>query len=113
MERMAWFLKSITNSELLLTNLQKALTDLEQFRVVSAPGPLYQRNPQAALVNFYVVPAKGEKSLKKYKKRYKKEALPPHLTFRELEERIWPVVNFAAMFSSHRKCLVFHLIENA
>jgi hypothetical protein len=90
---------SITNSELLLTNLQKALTDLEQFRVVSTYGALYEQDPDQLMVPFFIIPAEGETSLESYMGDDEMEDLPPDLTFGEIEKLVWRAVNFAAIYS--------------
>lgn len=90
--------KSITNSELLLTNLQKALTDLEQFRVVSTPDQLYQQDHDVSQVPFFILRAEGETSLKCYMGEHEVLDCFPDYTFDEIEEIIWPEVNFAAIF---------------
>jgi len=94
--------ESITNSQLLLTNLQKALSDLEQFRVVSTPGEINEMDPDEDAdmhqLRFRVIPAEGETSLQSYTEDGIVDMFFPDLTFGELEEEIWPKVNFAAIF---------------
>lgn len=85
--------ESIINTHLLLTNLHKALSGFEQFRVISMENVRELYDPYSYQLCLSFIPAEGETSLQIFKDEI--TVMSCSETFRDAQRILWPKVTFA------------------